>query len=87
MRKILTLGFLTRFRLKFVFLIGISDFVPPPLKGEGVRGRGSIARNLPTIATRIQPHSMRKVFVGAAETCPHPALRATFPRSGGRAKL
>ena len=39
---------------KFVFIIDFSDFVPPSLKGKGDRGKGSIARNLPTIATRIQ---------------------------------
>ena len=30
--------------------------------------------------------SMRKIFVGAAETCPHPALRATVPRRRGKGK-
>ena len=29
---------------------------------------------------------MRKVFVDTAETCPHPALRATFPRRRGKGK-
>ena len=53
-RGILNFGFLARFRLKFAFLIDLSDSVPPSLKGKGDRGKGSIVRNLPTIPTRIQ---------------------------------
>ena len=37
-RGILNFGFLARFRSKFVLLIDLSDFVPPPLKGEGGSG-------------------------------------------------
>ena len=45
---------LSAFPIEIRFFIAFSDFVPPSLKGKGDRGKGSIARNLPINALRIQ---------------------------------
>ena len=57
------IGFLSRLQLKIVFIIDFLNFVPPSLKGKGDRGKGPIARNPPTITTRIRFPSLLKIIV------------------------
>ena len=53
MREIFKNWFFSAFSTEIYFITALPDFVPPSLKEKGDRGKGSIARNLPTIATRI----------------------------------
>ena len=64
MRGIFKNRLVSAFPVGICLFIAFSGFVPPSLKEKGDRGKGSLARNLPTSATRIPERGMRKVFLG-----------------------